>query len=80
MNYRYSRADRIDSVIRIQRNDNRLFNKVVADVFKQIKYRKKSVWCYLPSEEHLNSLLQRLNNEFELEIKYEEEYIMVRKK
>ena len=80
MALRFISGDKVDSVTRVQKNDNRMFNKVVADVYKQIKYKKRSKWCYLPSKDHLISLIERLDNEFELEIQYENDYIMVRKK
>ena len=80
---RFIYVNRVDSNNKKQRNDNSMFNKVVADVYKQIRYSKKSVWCYLPSQEHLDSLIERFNKlsiKIELEIIEESDYIKVRRK
>ena len=82
MYYGFIKGDKVDSNNNKQKNDNSMFNKVVADVYKQIRYSKKSVWCYLPSQEHLDSLIERykkLSIKINLEIKKEKDYIKVRK-
>lgn len=80
MRYKYIYVEKVDSNNNKQKEDNSLFNRVVSDAYKIIKYKKKREWLYLPKKEHLDSLLEKLNNEIELEIKYEDSYIMVRKK
>lgn len=83
MYYGFIKGDKVDSNNRKQRNDNSMFNKVVADVYKEIKYKKRNNWCYLPTKEHLDSLIKKLNKlsiKIELEIIEESDYIKVRKK
>ena len=41
MNFGFIRGDRVDSNNTKQKNNDSMFNKVIADVYKQIKYRKK---------------------------------------
>ena len=79
---RFIYVNKVDSNNRKQKNDNSMFKKVVADVYKTIKYRKKNIWCYLPTKEHLDSLIKKLNKlsiKIELEIIKEKDYIKVRK-
>ena len=84
MPYRYINVEKVDSNNNKQKSDNSMFNKVVADVYKTIKYRKKNIWCYLPTKEHLDSLIERLNSDetplIEIEYVIEKEYIKVRRK
>ena len=71
---RFMYAMKIDSA-RPQRKDDRLFKKLVKDVYKRIS--KSDTWEYLPSEAHLKYLLDI--TEFDIEFMLKDDWISVRR-
>ena len=71
---RFMYAMRVDST-RPQKKDDRLFKKLVKDVYKRIT--KSHTWEYLPSEEHLKYLLEI--TEFDIEFMLKDNWVSVRR-
>ena len=66
----------VNSVNRVQKNDNTLFNKLIADVRKQLT--KHRSWQYVPTKEHLDAIIAQV--EFDIEYIEHSTYFQIRRK
>ena len=68
-----SHGDKVNSNNKVDLGSDFYFNKVINDTIVELnadvrKKLKKTKWYYLPTKEHLNCLLEKINYKVEYEI------------